>query len=292
VIGQALCALAELQQPWHFDHLPNHVAALPMSLIVARTNLPDLPGAATEIDAGSQGTWVAACDLPAGPMIVTGQARFANPLESPGSLVRLFDSGDVLVIAPRARRGYENACILSPTGMLQSRFAVGDGVADALIVAGLVVCSYFDEGVLPGGPYSGDGVSVFDTAGRQVLGYHSDVAGAIGICDCYCITQSAPDEICFSAYEDFTLVRVNILSGRQRLHELPEPLHGCTALSVRGEEVFLHDPYDAKGTLFRWTPGTAPAVVGTHRGQLRGRATGDFLAPEPHGYAMIHVGDT
>jgi hypothetical protein len=260
-----------------------------MSLIVTRTNLPDLPGAATDIDVCSQGAWVAACDLPGGPIIVTEQLRFANPLRSPGSLVRLFDSGDVLVVAPRARPGYDNACILSPTGILQARFAVGDGVADALIVADLVVCSYFDEGVLPGGQYSGDGVSVFDTAGRQVLGYHSDVAGAIGICDCYCITQSAPDEICFSAYEDFALVRVNVLTGHQRLDVLPEPLHGCTALSVRGEEVFLHDPYFAKGKLFRWAPGTEPALVGTHRGQLRGRSTGDFLEQEPRGYVILHV---
>ena len=261
-----------------------------MSLHVARTTLPNLPGAVTNIDVGTPSAWVAACELTLGPTIVTSQAQFESPVQGPAPLVRLLENGDVLVIAPRAFRGVENACICSPTGRLMTRFSVGDGVADAIIVSGHIVCCYFDEGVLPGGEYSGDGVSVFDTTGRQVLGYHTDVAGAIQIVDCYCITQSAPDEICFSAYTDFAVVLLNVHTGRQRVHELPEQLHGCTALSARGAEFLVHSPYDAKGEVFCWSPGAAPVWIGTHHGRLRGRASGEFLGPEPEGYLTIRVG--
>ncbi len=261
-----------------------------MSLHVARTTLPDLPGAVTNIDVDTHGAWVAACELPLGPIVVTSQARFDSPVQGAEPLVRLLENGDVLVIAPRTLRGVENACICSPTGRLKTRFSVGDGVEDAIVVGGRIVCSYFDEGVLHGGEYSGDGVSVFDVTGRQVLGYHADVSGAIQIVDCYCVAQSAPDEICFSAYMDFEIVMLNVHTGRQRVHALPEELHGCTAISAKGAEFVLHSPYDAKGDLFCWSPGAAPVWVGTHNGRLRGCASGEFLGPEPEGYTTIRVG--
>jgi hypothetical protein len=260
-----------------------------MSLHVARTTLPGLPGALADVDVGTHGAWVAACELPQGPIIVTSQAEFECPAQGPGPLVRLLENGDVLVIAPSAFGGVGNACICSPTGQLRTRFSVGDGVEDAIIVGGHIVCSYFDEGVLHGGECAGDGVSVFDLTGRQLLGYHTDVSGAVRIVDCYCITASAPNEICFSAYTDFAIVRLNILTGRQRVHELPAQLHGCKALSTRGAEFIMHSPYDAKGEVFCWSPGAAPVWVGTHHGRLRGREGGEFLGPAPEGYATLHM---
>lgn len=260
-----------------------------MSLQITHTRLPGLPGAVEEIDVGPHGAWVAACGGPTGTMIVTERTQFASPSHQLHPFVRLLGNGDVLVIASRTRREPENAWIVSSTGELKARFAVGDGVADVLVVDGRIVCTYFDEGILPCGPFAVDGVSVFDLSGRQTLGYHADVDGAVEITDCYCVVHSAPDEICFSAYIDFALVRLNIQTGVQRIHELPEQLHGCSALSVSGDEFFLYGPYGAKQGLFRWAPGAAPVRVGAHGGVLRGRDGGKFLTTERDGYAIVSV---
>jgi hypothetical protein len=258
-----------------------------MIRIVPNT-LTELPGPVRDIDVASDGAWVAACDSDAGPVVCTPDTQFANPLTDSGAIVRLLRNRDIVVISPRAQSGHENAAIVSQTGEVRSRFSVGDGVEDAIVLGEHIVCSYFDEGALWGG-LGAEGICVFGEAGKLVLGYHSDVAGAIQISDCYCMAPVGIDEVCFSAYTEFPIVVFNVRTGSQRVYELPESLAGCAALSSGDAGYYMHGPYSARSDIVYWTPGSDPVRVGAHEGKLRGMRGGTFLTTTPVGYAMLRA---
>jgi hypothetical protein len=246
-----------------------------------------VPGPVIDADVASPGAWAVLCASPSGPELITPQGRFPSPVRHARAFVRVLATADVLVVAPWCQGTEAGAAVVSPTGERRTTFDVGRGVQDVVVTGDRIVCSYFDEGIFSADPLSREGLCVFDVAGRRVLGYHADVEGAVRVDDCYCLGAGASDEVWFSAYQSFNLVRLNVRTGAQAIRDLPAELHGCRALAVSGTEVYLYGPYANPTAVYRLTDGAPPARCGTIPGVVRGLGAGAFLAVGPRGYCII-----
>lgn len=130
------------------------------------------------------------------------------------------------------------------------RFQVGHGVQDVLVTENFLICTYFDEGVFGGTPYSREGVAAFDFSGNFVAGYRTRfAAAAVDITDCYAACCVRGDTVAFTPLERFPLVTWNIAADTQSWHTLPGQLHGAAAMSERNGEFLFHSPYKAKSAI-------------------------------------------
>lgn len=252
--------------------------------------LADLPGAAIDIDVREDGEWVAICRF--GPNLVVASERhhFTVPEEIQFPSIRWVGRGDLLLIDMRTTRGRDNAYLFSTSGDQKARFCVGDGVEDAIAVGEAVVITYFDEGVFGQVPPSHEGLCVFSPDGHLEFGYTSGVRNPVRIADCYCVCAAGRHEVCFLPYTDFPLVRLNLKTRDQEVHELPEVLAGACALSTDGVVFHFYSTYSAKRSIIRWRPGEACLEVGTHSGPLRAHGRGAFLSTGASGYTIVRPG--
>ncbi len=252
--------------------------------------LEDLPGAAIDIDVRADGGWVAICRSELDLVVASAGQHFTVPDEIRFPLIRWVGSADILLIDARTTKGRDNAYVFSTSGVKKARFCVGDGVADAIAVGEAVVITYFDEGIFGDVPPSHEGLCVFSPYGRLEFGYQSGVRNPVDIADCYCVCAAGRCEACFSPYTGFPLVRLNVKTRHQEVHELPEVLAGASALSTDGVVFYFYGPYDAKRSIIRWQPGEACIEVGTHSGPLRAHWRGAFLSTGASGYTIVRPG--
>ena len=256
-------------------------------LYLESITLETLPGPAVDVDVDSFRGWVAICKLASGLVVATQAGAFAAPQGLNFPLVRWTGSGDVVVVDPRTRRGRANAFVFTPDGDEKACFCVGDGVADVVSVSDRIVVTYFDEGVFGNVPPSEEGLCVFTADGQLEFGYQTGVRNPVHIDDCYCICRSGRHEVCFVPYTGFPIVRLNLETRLQSVHELPEHLAGASAVAIRGDSFLLWAPYSARRSIFFWRPRSESGEVGTHSGPLRGHSFGSFLSPGANGYTIV-----
>jgi hypothetical protein len=252
--------------------------------------LEDLPGAAIDIDVRPDGGWVAICRPELDLVVVSAGQHFTVPEEIRFPLIRWVGSAEILLIDARTTKGRDNAYVFSTSGVQKARFCVGDGVADAIAVGEAVVITYFDEGIFGDVPPSHEGLCVFSPDGRLEFGYQSGVRSPVDIADCYCVCAAGRYEACFSPYTGFSLVRLNLKTRDQEVHELPEVLAGASALSTDGVVFYFYGPYNAKRSIIRWRPGEGCIKVGSHSGPLRAHWRGAFLSTGASGYTIVTPG--
>jgi len=251
------------------------------------TTLETLPGPAVDVDVDAYGGWVAICNQANGFVVATQAGAFAAPKGLYFPLVRWTGSGDVLVVDSSTTKGRTNAFVFTPSGQEKARFCVGDGVADVVSVRDRIVVTYFDEGVFGKVPPSEEGLCVFTADGQLEFGYQTGVRDPVDIADCYCVCRSGRHEVCFVAYTGFPVVRLNLETRIQNVHQLPEHLSGASAVAVSRGSFLLWAPYAARRSIFLWSPENAAVEVGTHSGPLRGHSFGSFLSPGAHGYTIV-----
>jgi hypothetical protein len=263
-------------------------------MIETATLLPPRLGAAQDFDLGLDDAWVGLFRRADGTSFVHSSRfapfQIAAALESPR--IRRLGEDRVVVADSRSRGASPNGFIFSSTGEQLRAFDAGDGVQDVITFGDLFAVSYFDEGVFGTASPSNQGVAVFDRDGKYSWGYASRLgADAVEIADCYSACRLDDDRLAFSPYTSFPLVVLNLRSGAQEVVELPEALHGATALSIRGKHTFFYGPYASKDRLFRWAPGEEPVDLGRHAGPLRGIGAGRFVASSERGFTLLQPDD-
>jgi hypothetical protein len=103
-------------------------------------------------------------------------------IELPGAagIVQPLGADRWLVAQSRGRPGERNARVYDRAGRLVSTFPVGDAVAHLeTTLDDRVWVGYFDEGVLAGGAFAGDGAVCFDGTGRRLFGFNTEGLGAL-----------------------------------------------------------------------------------------------------------------
>lgn len=259
-------------------------------MIETATLLPPRLGSAQDFDLAEDGAWVGLFRRADGLSFVHS-SRFAAfrteaTLEAPR--VRWLGADRIVIAGSRSGGGSPNGHVFSSTGELLAAFDAGDGVQDVVSFGDLFVISYFDEGVFGATSPSNQGVAVFDRDGKYCWGYTSRLGSdAVEVADCYCACRLDADHLAFSPYTSFPLISLNLRTGAQRVLEVPEVLHGATALSTHGRHTFFFGPYASKDRLFRWAPGEPPVDLGRHAGPLRGLGGGRFVATSERGFALL-----
>jgi hypothetical protein len=261
-------------------------------------HLRGLPGIVLDLDLTPEGGWVALIGsrdgnpVPDQRLIIDGREHPVPCLCRFPLLRALGESGAVLVEA-RSRAG-PNAWVVDREGVLRASFRAGDGIHEVLATDTTVVITYFDEGVFAcdGGP-NRHGLSVFSAMGELAFGYNQRFQGqGHEIADCYCACWEGPESLVFFPYTDFPLIRLDLARVTQEAVPTPERVHGASALTTAGDQVFFYNPYDDRDAILRWTRG-APEVelAESYPGRLRGLAGGRFLGVGTAGYTIVSVTD-
>jgi hypothetical protein len=162
-------------------------------------------------------------------------------------------------------------------------------VTDVMVCGASLVFTYGDEWIYSGSRIGREGVAVFDPRGEMQWGYHSLPGRAPVIDDCYCACTDGRDRVWISPYMEFPLIELGVAARTCRVTELPERLHGASALATDGTDFWFHRPYGGRdGFILRWSPSSgAITECGSHTGLLRGLFGPRFLGVEPAGYRMI-----
>lgn len=215
-------------------------------------------------------------------------ARFQLPHPVRFPIVRAVGFDRVVVVDSRPSAGDPGGRVYSMAGEPMATLHVGDGVQDVVVLDDLITVTYFDEGVFSGMPPSEQGVAFFHLDGEPYGGYQTMFgAEAVDIADCYAACRVNAQVLAFVPYTGFELVRLNPRTHQQDVIDVPEKLHGASAISVMGDRVCLFGPYSQKQSLFVWTPGKAPQKIGTHSGTLRGIGPHRFISNGEHGYTVV-----
>jgi hypothetical protein len=249
-------------------------------------------GAGRDFDVALSGEWVGVFETaPRKQVVRCADSRsfvLSRALALPA--VRLLGSERILLVDQRVLTGRANGYIFERDGTLLSEFFAGDGIHDVVVLSDLFAVTYVDEGVFSGVPPSEQGIAFFDFEGRYLWGYQSLMGSdAVEIADCYCAVRVDHHTLAFSAYTRFQLVRLQPRTGKQRLDEMWPTLRGASALSMKGDTVFLYGPYEHKKAMFAWRPGQKPVELGKHSGPLRGLERGRFLSCGEHGFTIVEA---
>ncbi|MBI3820725.1 MAG: hypothetical protein HY286_18705 [Planctomycetes bacterium] len=184
-----------------------------------------------------------------------------------------------------------NAWILDDTGKELVSFHAGDAISDVLARDGRIVFTYFDEGILGRNALGQDAITVFDANGKYVGGYRSKLKDrAVPIHDCYAACWDGKDQIAFSAYNEFSLVRLNISTFEQIVFPTPIRLHGSSAISTSGPTASFYSPYDEENELFSWDISNRNGGIsdlGQCNGRLRGLEGGRFILIDPISFTIV-----
>lgn len=246
-------------------------------------------GVGRDFDLRADDSWVGVFDR-AGALHVCdayGAAfRVPQPLRFP--IVRAIGFDRVLVVDCRPHLNTSGGFVYSMAGELTATLRVGDGVQDAVVLDDLIALTYFDEGVFSGVGPGDEGIAFFEHDGRLFGGYQTMFgADAVDIADCYAACPINGQSLAFMAYTGFELVHLNPRTGRQQVVQVPEEVHGASAVSVNGQHACFFGPYSRKRSLFRWAPGSDPEKIGTHSNSLRGISKHRFLSSGELGYTIV-----
>lgn len=214
-----------------------------------------------------------------------------EPLYAPS--IRMIDS-DTALLAYRTSRSDEeqNAWIIDSTGKVLRRFPIGDGVESILRTENFLVVTYFDEGVFGKSRFGQNGLCVFDLQGQFVWGWNDRLpGGASPIDDCYACVWLGEDRIGMCSYTSFELAIIDVRTQAASIHQTPDVLHGCHAITMRDNDWLFRGPYKDEGrqTVFSWRPGTEPQPrlkLAAQRG-IRGLRGGRFIAIFDDGADLI-----
>jgi hypothetical protein len=252
------------------------------------TSLEHLPGGILDADIGEGDVWVAVCAGRERPLIASVAGTFEMPAPARCPMVRRIDDDRFLVVDARTSKDRPNGWIFSSDGRVLATFLAGDGVEDIVICGHRIVVSYFDEGVFGDVPPSAEGIAVFSHLGELEWGYQSGVRSPVDVVDCYALCHGGPDQVYFTSYTGFPLVRLNVRTREQEVWELPSMLAGAAALTTDGKVFWFYSPYEAKRRIIQWSPGEAPVDIGGHAGPLRAAGRARFLSAGKAGYTLVH----
>lgn len=128
----------------------------------------------------------------------------------------------------------KNAVFIDREGNVLHAFTFGDGIADCIVRDdGLIITSYFDEGVL--GNYGWDdpigscGLCGWTTDGRNIWRCERDIL------DCYAMNIDADGNLWYYYYTDFQLVRTDFRTET----EYNPMVEGASCFAVAGQGRFL-----------------------------------------------------
>lgn len=242
-----------------------------------------------DADMSSDGNWIAVVGSEVADLAISLGTEIRLPRCFRFPIVRLIDHERFLVIDSRAKSECDlNAYLISVASPSRPiNFHAGDGIADVLVTTNYIICTYFDEGVFGDCPISAEGVSVFDFTGKFCFGYQSRLTcDAVDIADCYAACNDNGDAIAFCAYTGFPIVHWNLKSGSHIAAQLPDELHGVSAMSAFQGDIFLYSPYKSRNVLFHYKNGHY-RQIGTEEGRLKTLRDGRFLRREPEGFSII-----
>lgn len=246
-------------------------------------------GSAQDFDLRPDGSWIGLFQWPDGLHVADSSGR-SFPVHQPVRypILRALGFDRVVLVDRRPLPAGPGGFILSLQGQLLHSFSVGDGIQDVIVLDDVIVVTYFDEGIFSGISPAEEGIAFFDLDGVLLGGYQSAFGEkAVDIADCYAACPIGQNRIAFTAYTGFELVFLNPRACAQEIQELPEDLHGVSALSIRGNDVYFYGPSAQKQALLSWEPGKLPQHLGEHIGPLRGLQDGRFLAKNEHGYTVV-----
>ena len=193
-------------------------------------------------------------------------------------IVRAIDTWRILLVDVRTQSQHPNAWVLTAGGKVDAQFRVGDAVADVIPFEHRVAVTYFDEAV--GNADGWIGVVVFD--------YQGGVQAQQEFADCYCACRLPAQRMLFLAYPEFDVVRLQVTTGQVQRWPAPAALHGASAMTARGDDVFVHGPYGDDNGLYHWVMGAREVRrIGDYNGAVRGIGQGRFLTHDQHGYGIL-----
>jgi hypothetical protein len=236
-----------------------------------------------DLDADGQGGFIAFTDSKA---IFTDDHRVTVDIDIRFPIIRRLNDDIFLVVDSRTDNS-SNGHIYDFTGQEINSFLIGDGVEDIVIHSGKIVATYFDEGVLGADGPNNDGVAVFDFKGNQLFGFNStEVWGHI--LDCYCICKHGTNRVFFYAYTELKVYELNLDSLKVEVYDTPNDFSGTTAISSKGDKIFLHSSYHDKQSFFMWNrTKNEVEVIGSYTAKLKGMKNGKFLAFGDKGYTIV-----
>jgi hypothetical protein len=128
----------------------------------------------------------------------------------------------------------KNAVFTDREGNVLRALTFGDGIADCIVRNdGLIITSYFDEGVIGNygweDPIGSCGLCAWTTDGRNIWRCDRDVL------DCYAVNTDAEGNLWYYYYTDFLLVRTDF----QTETEYDPEVEGASRFAVAGNGRFL-----------------------------------------------------
>ena len=166
--------------------------------------------------------------------------------------IRPVPDGSFLLLGSRCmyskKNGPEkNAVFTDRNGNVLRSLTFGDGIADWIVRAdGLIITSYFDEGVM--GNYGWDdpigscGLCGWTTDGRNIWRCERDIL------DCYAMHTDSDGNLWYYYYTDFQLVRTDFRTET----EYDPAVEGasCFAVAGRGRFLIMDGGYDAPDSFY------------------------------------------
>ncbi|WPZ19671.1 TetR family transcriptional regulator [Geobacillus subterraneus] len=196
-------------------------------------------------------------------------------------IIRWVDSERFLLADARSDGISHNVFLVDLHGNVQHSFCGGDGIEDIAVGKEGIWISYFDEGVFGKG-ISAEGLVLFRLDGSPIFNYHSHLTDRPMIIDCYAICKGRSSTLWLFPYNDFSLIHLDPCAKAMQRYEVPEPLHGSTALCVRGKYAYFGNSYHAKEELYSWDIGNGKLEkIGRIHGAARGlgpKETSHFIS--------------
>jgi hypothetical protein len=204
-------------------------------------------------------------------------------------VIRKLSDSSFLVADSRTSKQTENCFIYDFNGNVLRQFFAGDGIEDIEIVRDKIIVTYFDEGVYGTHGPNNEGLVMFDFKGEILLKYNEKHGDQV-ISDCYCICKHGANRILFLPYTDFPLIELNLDTGEEKRHEIPEAVKGSNGLTSTADCIIFHSPYEDKRGLYRWRIGEKKIErIGEYSERLRGLKNGRFISAGDRGFTIIDL---
>jgi len=221
--------------------------------------------------------------------IITPFSSFEIKIDFKFPTIRILNEELFLVINSRTKKDKENGYIFDYEGNLKNRIYFGDGIQDVIVIKNKIIVSYFDEGVLGEKGPNNNGLSIFNLKGKLLFGYNKK-HNELKIVDCYSMNKFDNQNILFSAYNNFDIVKLNILTYEEEIYKIPSILSGSNAITILKNRIYFHSPYKGKNDILEWELDSKTVnKIGTYKGQLRGLDSGRFIEFKNKKYTLIEA---
>lgn len=212
------------------------------------------------------------------------QLPLKQPMRHP--MIRRVDDERFLLVESRCLPRTKNGHLFSASGKLLLHFEAGDAIEDAVVQAGRIVISYFDEAAGSPSP-AGDILAVFDLHGQQLFGFNSSQQEFL--LDCYALCPQGSDSVLFYAYTDFNLRELRLTDFQLQQWPTPPDFVGSHALSASHNNVVFWGSYADNASFYWWNRqgkvtrfGNVPIAA-----PIRGLGNGKFLTYDAHSFTII-----